>query len=169
MYKLRELRRIDIPIINLWRNNKNLVDFLGAPFRYINEEVDYNWYNNYLESRTNNIRCSIVNEDDIIVGLISILSIDYINQSGVLNVMIGDSNNYNKGIGSFAIKKIIEHAFNNLNLRRIELEALESNARARHVYEKIGFIKEGVKRKAVYKNGEFVDVVMYAMLKDELR
>lgn len=167
MYKLRELKKTDIPIINLWRNNKNLIDFLGAPFRYINEDVDYNWYNNYLDSRSNNIRCSIVNEDDIVVGLISILSIDYINQTGVLNVMIGDSNNYNKGIGSFAIKKIIEHAFNNLNLRRIELEALESNTRARHVYEKIGFIKEGVKRKAVYKNGKFVDVVMYAILKDE--
>jgi len=36
MYKLRELRKEDIPKINKWRNDSELINHLGAPFRYIN-------------------------------------------------------------------------------------------------------------------------------------
>ena len=44
MYRLRELERKDIPTINRWRNNPELVALLGAPFRYINSEVDEKWF-----------------------------------------------------------------------------------------------------------------------------
>lgn len=40
MYKLRELERIDLEYINKWRNDPNLIAFLGTPYRYINEDVD---------------------------------------------------------------------------------------------------------------------------------
>ena len=55
----------------------------------------------------------------------------------------------------------------NMNLHRVELKVLASNERAQHVYEKCGFSKEGIIRKAVYKNGEFVDLLLYGILKDE--
>ena len=42
MYKLRELERKDLIIINSWRNDYELIEQLGAPFRYINLEVDQN-------------------------------------------------------------------------------------------------------------------------------
>ena len=89
-----------------------------------------------------------------------------INQTATLHIMIGEANEYNKGIGTYAVKEMIQHAFNNLNLRRIELEVLSENTRARHVYEKVGFLHEGTKKKAVYKNGEFVDMEMYAIIKE---
>lgn len=166
MYRLREIKRDDIPIINSWRNKKELIDNLGAPFRYINEEVDMLWFDNYMRNRTNCVRCAIV-DNNTILGLISLMSIDYINQSAVLHIMIGDSNNYNRGIGSFAIREILNHAFSNLNLHRVELEVLDDNERAKHVYKKTGFSFEGKKRKAVFKNGNFVDIDIYSILKDE--
>ncbi len=169
MYRLRELNKKDILTINKWRNDEKLISYLGAPFRYINEDVDDEWYNNYMKNRSNNIRCAIVDEEDKILGLVSILSINYVNQTGILNIMIGNSDNYNKGIGTFAIKKILNHAFMNLNLRRIELSVLESNSRAIHVYEKIGFEKEGIKKKAVYKNGTYINMLMYAILKENYK
>jgi hypothetical protein len=48
MYKLRELKREDILNINIWRANKDLIDCLGANFRFINLEVDNNWFDNYM-------------------------------------------------------------------------------------------------------------------------
>ncbi len=60
MYKLRELRREDMVKINQWRNDHELIDHLGAPFRYINLDVDYKWYDNYLLNRSTTIRCAIV-------------------------------------------------------------------------------------------------------------
>lgn len=165
MYKLRELEKKDIPIINKWRNDKELIDCLGAPFRFINSEVDEEWFSQYMSNRKNTIRCSIVDEEDIIMGLVSLTDINAINQSAVLHIMIGDAENQNKGIGSFAISEMVHHAFDNLNIRRIELSVLAENKRAQHAYEKNGFIYEGTKREAVYKNGRFVDLLFYAVLK----
>ena len=48
MYRLRELEKKDIAIINQWRNKKELIDYLGAPFRYINLDVDEQWYLQYI-------------------------------------------------------------------------------------------------------------------------
>lgn len=168
MYKLRELERKDLKEINSWRNNFEIVKYLGAPFRYINYEVDEKWFEDYMMSRKTNVRCAITKEDkDEILGLISLTSIDFPNQSAELQIMIGDVKNHNKGIGTFAVKEMLYHAFNNLNLQRIELYVLCDNDRAIHLYEKCGFSYEGRKRKANYKNGQFVDLLMYSILKEE--
>lgn len=167
MPRLRELNEFDLEVINKWRNDPELITNLGAPFRYINYEVDKNWYNSYMNNRNTNVRCSIVDESDSILGLVSLVSIDYINRSAVFNIMIGDKANHDKGIGSFAVKEMLQHAFNNMNLQRVELGVLEDNARAIHLYEKCGFKCEGRKRKAKYKNGKFVDLLIYAILKEE--
>ena len=166
MYRLRELEEKDLPIINSWRNNKELIDCLGAPYRFINPGVDEAWFQNYMHHRDVTVRCSIVGDDDTILGLVSLTSLDMINQTATLHIMIGEANCHNKGIGTYAVKEMVQHAFNNLNLRRIELEVLSENTRARHVYEKVGFLHEGTKKKAVYKNGEFVDMEMYAIIKE---
>lgn len=44
MFHLRELERKDLPAINKWRNDPELIALLGAPFRYINLDVDIKWY-----------------------------------------------------------------------------------------------------------------------------
>lgn len=168
MFKLRELEEKDIPIINKWRNNPELIAMLGAPFRFINFTVDKKWYENYILNRNNTVRCAIVVEgDDEILGLVSLACIDHLNQSAEFHIMIGDKINQGHGVGSFAITEMLSHGFNNLNLNRIELTVLDTNKRAQHVYEKIGFVHEGTKRYSKYKNGKFVDMHIYSILKEE--
>lgn len=170
MYKLRELKREDLKKINEWRNDSELVNYLGAPFRYINLDIDNKWYDNYMLNRSIAIRCAIVeipNENNIL-GLVSLTNIDFINRSAEFHIMIGDKDNRGKGIGYFATTEILKHAFNNINLNRIELGVLENNCRAIKLYEKIGFKREGVKRQSTYKNGKFVNMVIMSVLKNEL-
>lgn len=167
MLRLRELARKDLESINKWRNNHTLIDFLGAPYRYINIEVDIKWYENYMVNRATTVRCAIVEEDDEILGLVSLTDINHMNQSAELHIMIGDSENQGKGLGTFAVKEILSHAFNNLNLHRVELGVLESNTRAIHLYEKCGFVREGLKREFCYKNGKFENLLVYSCLKNE--
>lgn len=170
MYRLRELEKKDIKRINQWRNDPELIALLGAPFRFINEEVDFSWYENYMNNRNNTIRCAIVEVDnDEILGLISLVSINFLNQSAELHIMIGEKKNQGKGIGTFAVEEILHHAFNNMNLQRIELAAVETNLRAQHLYEKVGFTQEGIKRRAIFKNGAFVDLILYAILREEFK
>ena len=169
MFHLRELERKDLPAINKWRNDPELIALLGAPFRYINLDVDVQWFESYMGNRGNAVRCAITEDkNDDILGLISLVSINYMNQSAELHIMIGDAENQGRGIGTYAVKAMISHAFYNMNLQRIELGVLDDNIRAKHLYEKCGFVYEGRKRKARYKNGEFVDILMYSILKSEI-
>lgn len=168
MFNLREVQRKDLESINRWRNDPELTSMLGAPFRYINLEVDIKWYEGYMNSRSNAVRCAITEDDkDEILGLVSLVSIDYMNQSAEFHIMIGDKNNRGRGLGTYAVNSILKHAFKNMNLQRIELTVLDDNIHAKNLYEKCGFIYEGRKRKAKYKNGQFVDMLLYSILRDE--
>ena len=165
MYKVRELSIKDIEIINGWRNDSELINNLGAPFRYINKEVDSKWYENYMNNRTNNIRLALVTEEnDKILGLISLTNIDFVFRSAELHIMIGNIKDRGKGLGTFALDKMLYHAFRNLNLNRVELSLLATN-NAKLLYEKKGFEVEGIKREAAYKNGNYIDVIEMAILR----
>ena len=72
-----------------------------------------------------------------------------------------------KGLGSDAIITFIDYAFNSLELHRIELEVIAFNPRARHVYEKCGFVYEGTKRKAHRFDDEWIDINLMSILKED--
>ena len=167
MYKLREIEKKDIEIINKWRKNEELIQNLGATYRYINLDVENKWYDNYLVNRNTTVRCAITMEDDDIIGLITLANIDNVNRTAVLHIMIGEEENCGKGVGSFAISKMLSHAFLDLNLNRVELEVLTQNIRAKKTYEKLGFKYEGTKREAYFKNGNYNDVEIMAILKKD--
>lgn len=168
MFRLREIERKDLRAINQWRNDSDLLFYLEAPYRFISNDVDEKWYDNYLHNRDKQVRCAIVSdESDDILGLVSLTDIDSINQSAKLHIMVGKEENRGKGLGTFAVTEIVKHAFLNLNIQRIELSTLEYNIKAQKLYEKVGFLREGIKRKSIYKNGQWVDQYIYGLLKDE--
>lgn len=164
MYKLREIQRQDMKEVNSWRNNEDIISTLGAPFRFINQEVDEKWFEQYMLQRNNTVRCAITTkENDKILGIVSLVEIDFINRSAQFHIMVGEDGQ-NKGAGTFAVKAMIEHGFKNYGQHRIELHVLADNKRAQHVYEKCGFVQEGTRRQAAFKGGQFKDVVIYSII-----
>ena len=166
-YKLRELERGDMPTVNGWRNDPELVSRLGAPFRRISIEVDGEWFDRYMADRNRQIRWSIVNGDDRMIGLVSLTDIDIINRSAQFHIMIGEERDRGNGAGRFALEAMLHHAFLNLNLNRVELLVLENNETARRLYESAGFVREGSRRQVVFKNGRYINELMYSMLAGE--
>ncbi|MFJ6687453.1 GNAT family N-acetyltransferase [Streptomyces sp. NPDC091294] len=72
-----------------------------------------------------------------------------------------------RGLGSEATRLIVGHAFEQVGLHRVQLEVYADNPRARRVYEKAGFVVEGVRREAALRGGEWVDDVLMAVLEHE--
>ena len=72
-----------------------------------------------------------------------------------------------RGIGTEATRLIIGYGFEQLGLHRIQLEAYAHNHRALHVYEKVGFVTEGVRREVEVRDGEWVDEVLMGILDRE--
>lgn len=71
---------------------------------------------------------------------------------------------YGRGLGSEATRLVIDYAFTVVGVHRIELEVYDFNPRARHVYEKAGFVHEGTKRDALRWDGEWIDCHCMALL-----
>lgn len=72
-----------------------------------------------------------------------------------------------RGIVTRACKTIIRYGFEELALNRIEIKAAENNIRSQAIPEKLHFKKEGILREAEWVNNEFLDIVLYSMLRSE--
>ena len=167
-YYLRELSKEDLDCVNKWRNDPVIIANLGAPFRFVNKEVDEVWLDAYTKSRANNVRLSIIDKStDLPVGAVYLLGIDWVSRSGEFAIWIGEIEAQGKGCGSFASKAMLNHAFNDLNLNRVFLTVLPDNKKALNLYERIGFQLEGRPRQAVFKNGKFSDLIQMSILAEE--
>ncbi len=103
------------------------------------------------------------------VGELVLNDIDAENRSCNFRVALYGGNNFGRGIGSRAIPLILGYGFDVLHLHRIELEVFAFNPRAIHLYEKLGFVREGIKRDSLFWDGEYQDAICMAMLEGELR
>jgi RimJ/RimL family protein N-acetyltransferase len=165
---LRELSRADIPTVNAWRQDRLLTDPLGAPPRHISLDVDLAWFDEYLKNRATSVRCMIMLADDPApAGIVSLTGIHPVYGSAEFHMMVGRRDVQGQGIGTAATRAMLRHGFQDLNLHRIHLSVLASNAAAIRVYEKAGFTLEGRGREAAYKNGRYEDVLVMAVLKPE--
>jgi diamine N-acetyltransferase len=74
-----------------------------------------------------------------------------------------------EGLGYLSYKKFIPFIFEEYDLNKISLEVLSNNHRAIHLYEKIGFIREGVKREEILRGGIYLDSIIMSILKRECK
>jgi diamine N-acetyltransferase len=165
--RLRELLREDLPILNQWRNDRDVVDGLGANFVFIGPEVDAAWFSAYLSTRDKNVRLAILGDADEFIGCVYLLGISWVHRSAEFAIMIGRKDYWNRRVGTQATRAMLNHAFQDLQLYRIWLHVLHDNQRARRLYERSGFVCEGTLRHAAFKNGCYVDVDVMAILANE--
>lgn len=74
---------------------------------------------------------------------------------------------WGKGIMTQAVGRICAEAFEKLPVHRIQAQVFGENTASCRVLEKCGFQREGVLRGSVYKNGQFHDSYIYALLSSE--
>ncbi len=72
-----------------------------------------------------------------------------------------------RGIVTKCCKALINHGFTELGLNRIEIKCAVGNAKSFSIAEKLKFKREGILHKAELLNGKFIDLYLYAMLKEE--
>ena len=106
---------------------------------------------------------------DKILGEVVINDIQRNNRSGSMRIVISRKEDFSKGYGSEAIILALNYGFGMLNLHRIELEVFSYNERAIHVYEKIGFKREGIRRDGCFFNNKYYHMITMSILEEEFR
>ena len=109
----------------------------------------------------------VVRETDRLIGSTGLDQLDFRNQSASFSMMIGEKKAWGKGYGTEATALVVQHAFRELRLNRVQLQVYEYNLRGMRVYEKVGFRREGVLRQEHVYNSRFWDTVVMAILREE--
>ncbi len=102
-----------------------------------------------------------------VVGELILMDRDEDNRSCGLRLWISGATG--RGLGTEAIRLALDFAFTAWECERVELEVFDHNPRARHVYEKIGFVHEGTRRHALLLDGHWVDAHVMGLLRAQWR
>ncbi len=101
------------------------------------------------------------------LGGLSITELDPDNRSCGFRIALRTGTT-GRGYGTDATRLILDHVLG-LGVHRVELEVYAFNPRARHVYEKVGFVHEGTLRQALLWDGQWVDAAIMAVLSTDPR
>ena len=152
----------DAEIYTKWLNNSNITQYLSIH----NGLVSILGEKDYVEkfSKIEFHMCIVKKENDEMIGNIALEDMDYKNGTATLGIFIGDEENLSKGYGSEAINLLTEFAFKELRLHNIKLDVYDLNARAQKAYTKCGFKEYGRRHEALFRNGEYHDIVMMELI-----
>lgn len=114
-----------------------------------------------------NVRLGIFLNDGTVVGDVALQDIDKLNRSCTLGMGFSKMEYRGKGYGRESARLILKYGFHNMGLWRIWASTLGPNIAAQKSLEGLGFMREGIKRQAVYFCGEYVDELHYGMLRHE--
>ncbi|MGQ4832622.1 MAG: GNAT family N-acetyltransferase [Candidatus Asgardarchaeia archaeon] len=128
----------------------------------------------FIETARNNMKRNLQftfgivdKESKKLIGVISLNKVNWVSRTSELGIAIWNKAYWGRGYGTEALTLILDYGFNFLNLHKIWLRVFDFNKRAIRAYEKVGFVKEGVLRKHVFKEGRYADLIIMGILRDE--
>lgn len=167
--RLRGAERSDLEKFVEWVNDPEVTAGLTLflPMSSVDEEK---WFEGVMQ-RPQEQKPLVIDMKDgdgwCLIGNSSFFDFDWVARSAEVGIMIGEKSVWNQGYGTEVMTLLLRHGFKTLNLNRIYLHVYAKNERAIRTYEKVGFVHEGRKRQAVYKNGEFNDILFMSVLREE--
>jgi len=174
--RLRAAERSDIPLFVKWISDPEVTSnlMLRLPMALAEEEI---WYEAMLKRPEAehvyviDIKLPPLEEGGdpqwLPIGDTSFISIMDIDRCAEIGIMIGEKAYWNHGYGTETMRAMVRHGFETLNLHRIWLQVYPTNPRAIRAYEKAGFKHEGVFREGHYQGGNYQDVYLMSILRQE--
>ena len=167
--RLRAVERDDLPRFVAWLNDPEVLQGLLI-YLPLSQAAEENWYENMLKRLPDEHPMAIeVKQADgwLHIGNCGFMNIDWRCRSGEMGIFIGEKQLWNQGYGTDAMRLLLRHGFDTLNLNRIALDVYDTNLRAIRSYEKVGFVHEGSKRQAIFRDGKYCDILQMSVLRQE--
>ena len=146
---LRKVRIEDALAYQESTTNEEIRYMTGTPREYTLEEIKTH-IKRIIEDTSREDYAICLNETKEMIGELSILDIDSPNHAAVFRISMNHTKHTGKGFGTEAMELIFNYVFNDLKLNRLQLEVFSHNVRGIRAYEKVGFVKEGILREALF-------------------
>ena len=166
---LAPLQADDVARLHGWQNDPALRDAIMGFRGPVPAEVVAAWLRGL---DTQNLRSRVVygvRQGEALKGVAQLQGIDWVHRVATLGLYVGDAADRGAGLGYAAGALLLDYAFAGLDLARVSLTVVASNTVAVRLYERLGFVREGVHRSAFFVGGRREDVAAYALLRDEWR
>lgn len=167
--RLRAIEREDLPRYVAWFNDPEVRQNLDI-FLPMSQAEEERWYEGILKKDPSERPLAIDAREGknwIHIGSCDFFSIDTRSNNAELGIVIGNKAYWGKGYGTDAIRTMLRHSFETLNLHRVFLHVFESNTRAMKVYRRVGFTVEGQLREDRFSQGRYEDTIIMGILRDE--
>ena len=161
---IRRFERKDIPKKVEWINNPENNSFLHYDIPICVEKTE-KWYDSHLgdDDRYD----AVIEADGMPVGTIGLLSIDKKNSKAEYYIAMGETEYKGKGVAKSASLLILKYGFEILELNKIYLYTEAENIAAQKLFERVGFIKEGLIRQDILSRGKLADRYAYGYLRED--
>jgi RimJ/RimL family protein N-acetyltransferase len=108
-----------------------------------------------------------IRKQEHLVGILNLDGLDWPNSHTELGIAITSPEARGQGYALEALSLVIDYAFGELGLHRIWARVIEDNIRSLHLFERLGFKKEGRLREHVLRHGAYRDMVFISLLSRE--
>lgn len=163
--RLRPMHERDLPHFQRWLADAEVRRWLAEMDKAPTLEEEYSWYERR-RSDPDAVLWSIETLDGQLLGNTELRVATHARRAE-LGISIHDKSQWNKGYGADAVRLVLEYAFDDADLNRVELTTDEDNVRGRRCYEKCGFVEEGLLRQHRIVQGRFGNTIMMSVLKNE--
>lgn len=159
---LRALEMEDLNFLYDLENDSSIWEISGTVTPYSKHVL-----RKYLENAHRDIydvkqlRMVICLTDGQVVGLIDLFDFDPKNRRAGIGIVVLNSDQRNKGVGSEALILLIDYAFSTLDVRQLYANVGVGNIASTHLFKKLGFIQAGVKKDWIFAEGEFTDEIIF--------
>jgi RimJ/RimL family protein N-acetyltransferase len=167
---LRTGEREDLPLFVRWMTDWRTTRTLGgvAPISHASEEQ---WFDRMSadQGKSGYFFVACLLEDDRPIGTTGLMELDLRNGSAGLGISVGAPEDRGRGFGTDMLRALLGFGFGMLRLERVWLDVYATNPGARRVYDRVGFVHEGTLRRAIFREGQHVDIDRMAILAEEWR
>lgn len=165
---LTAVAKSDVPTVLGWYEDVHFARLYSAQaFRPHTAESIEKWLEEERSAANNYLFAIRLKSASTLLGIVQLDSIEWSNGTAWLSIAIGDPNNRGKGYGRAAMRLLLNFAFGELNLRRVQLTVFSYNTPALRLYESLGFVHEGTARQALYRDDVRYDMLVYGLLRQE--
>ena len=164
---LRALEPEDYLITYEWRKDEEIQNLVGGHKCFVSKEKERLWVLNTITDNSRIVLGICLKENNKLIGTVNIQDIDWINRSAHVPIQIGDKQYWGGGYASEARILALKFAFEERGMHRIWAVVLEHNIASLKMHERLGFVKEGILRDSVYKNGKFYNQIYLGLLKED--